>query len=540
MRKLNPGSILIRHKYIFYIMKTDLNDPKFNFVIAGGGLAGWLAALTIRYHYHKINVTVVESSEIGPVGVGESTTPQIIQFFDMLGISVVDLMKNTSATIKNGIKFTNWNGDGTHYYHGFSNSPELCYEKQTILNYSDIPLLVLQAISSGNNLNEVELSALASDEYKVKFAKSPFINPSANRIFHFTNHGNFALHFDSAEIISYLRKVGIERGINTIDSKIIGTKTNDDGYITHLELQGGNISVDFVIDATGFSRMIIGGLYQGSWKSYKPQLPLKKAIPFHLKNDPNRIPPYTECIAMENGWTWKIPLQDRFGCGYVFDSDRITENEAKDEIKKVFGDDIDLKKTLNFDPGAFTNPWIKNCVALGLASAFIEPLESTAIWITIESIKSFLSSIKGLTHLDELHRNRHNERVNQLADDVLLFVYLHYLGKRTDTNFWKEFSSTTEAPDFIKECDRRNRDITLIRPMISDFDVGFTFWSWEQVGSGIHFFNRDEGQKSLDSLLQGRRIFEYAKGYKNLTENLKTNLNNFVDHSEFIRYLKQI
>ena len=135
-------------------MNTNLNDPEFNFVVAGGGAAGWLAALTIRRHYPDINITVIESSKIGSVGVGESTTPQIIQLFDELGIPVSDLLKNTNATIKNGIKFTNWHGDGTHYYHGFLNSYELSYDHQTMFTHCDIPLLTLQAIASGNSVNE--------------------------------------------------------------------------------------------------------------------------------------------------------------------------------------------------------------------------------------------------------------------------------------------------------------------------------------------------------------------------------------------------
>jgi hypothetical protein len=176
-------------------------------------------------------------------------------------------------------------------------------------------------------------------------------------------------------------------------------------------------------------------------------------------------------------------------------------------------------------------------VAIGLASAFIEPLESTAIWIGIESMRSFLASIKGLTHLDQAHRDRHNARVNFLADDVLTFVHLHYLGRRSDTEFWRDFEANTTPPPFIQQCNDVGRDITLIRPMISD-GVGFTFGSWQQVGAGIKFFDRNAGQESLDALLQGRRIHLYADSYKNLTENLKANLGGLVDHSEFIRYLK--
>lgn len=494
----------------------------------------------VRHHYPDINVVVVESTEIGAVGVGESTTPQIVQLFDELGISVSDLIKNASATIKNGIKFTNWNGDGSHYYHGFSNAPDLCYEKQTLLSHSDIPMLVLEAIASGNNLNEVELSALASDKHSVKFSKSALINPSLNAIFHFTNYGNFALHFDSEKIISYLRKLAIDRGVNTINAKIEGVMTDDDGYIKSVMLAGGKIDADFVIDATGFNRLIIGKHYKGNWKSYRAHLPLKKAIPFHLKNDPNKIPPHTECFAMENGWMWKIPLQDRHGCGYVFDSDRIDAEAAAVEVEKTVGEKIEVKKVLDFDPGAFTNPWIKNCLALGLASAFIEPLESTAIWITIESIKSFLASIKGLTHRDDLHIQRHNNRVNYLADDVLNFVHLHYLGRRRDTEFWRDFRVNTISPNLVKACDDVKRDVTLIRPLISDFDAGFTFWSWQQVGAGIGFFNRDEGEKSLNALLKGRRIYLYANRYRELTKNLNHRLEHLVDHAEFVKYLKGV
>ena len=518
-------------------MKT-LDDKDFKFVVVGGGVAGWFAALTVKKAYPGITITVVESSKIGSVGVGESTTPQIIQLFDELDISVSDLLKNTNATIKNGIKFTNWHGDGKHFFHGFGSIPELSYEHSTILNHCDVPLLALQAIASGNCLDEVELSAIASEKNKLKFSRSRSIDPDSNKIFHYKNLGNFAIHFDADCMIKYLRSIGIQRGINTINSVVSAAKEDADGYITDLFLQGGSIKCDFVIDASGFNRILIGKHFQSPWKSYRPHLPIKRSIPFHLPIDAEEIPPYTEAIAMKYGWMWKIPVQDRFGCGYSFDSDYISDEEAHREIEEAVGQKVDVRNILDFDGGAFTRPWVKNCMAIGLASAFIEPLESTAIWIGIQSMKSFLANVKGLTHRSQAHIDQHNSRVNIMADEVLTFVHLHYLTERSDTPFWRDFDVKNSPPEMIQRLNAVDRDITRFSDIMTGFTNSFTFGSWQHVGAGVRFFNKEEATTSLESFVQGNRINLYRQQFDSLRQNLDFVKGSMVRHSDFIRYLK--
>lgn len=518
-------------------MKT-LNDKDFNFVVVGGGVAGWFAALTAQRAYPNINITVVESSKIGSVGVGESTTPQIIQLFDELGISVSDLLKNTNATIKNGIKFTNWHGDGKHFFHGFGSISELSYEHSTLLNHCDVPLLALQAIASGNSLDQVELSAIASENNQLKFIKNGSIDPSVNKIFHFKNLGNFAIHFDADQMIKYLRSIGVNRGIGTVDSIVLGVEEDSDGYIKKILLKGGSMKCDFVIDASGFNRLIIGKHFNSPWKSYRAHLPIKRAIPFHLPIDAEKIPPYTEAVAMKYGWMWKIPVQDRFGCGYTFDSDYISDEEAHIEIEEMVGQKVDVRKILDFDGGAYTRPWVKNCMAIGLASAFIEPLESTAIWIGIQTMKSFLANIKGLTHRSQAHIDQHNNRVNVMANEVLTFVHLHYLTERSDTRFWRDFKVKNSSPEMICRLNDANRDITLFSDIMTGFTNSFTFGSWQHVGAGVRFFNKEQANASLESFVLGNRINQYRYKYDSLTMNLDFVKNSMVQHSDFIKYLK--
>ena len=518
-------------------MKT-LDDKDFKFVVVGGGVAGWLAALTLQGSYPNTTITVVESSKIGSVGVGESTTPQIIQLFDELGISVSDLLKNTNATIKNGIKFTNWHGDGKHFFHGFGTIPELSYEHCTLLNHCDVPLLALQAIASGNCLDEVELSAIASEKNQLKFIRNSSIDLNLNKILHYKNLGNFAIHFDADCMIKYLRSIGIQRGINTIDSVVTGVKEDTEGYIKNILFQGGSMKCDFVIDASGFNRILIGKHFQSPWKSYRPHLPIKRSIPFHLPIDAEEIPPYTEAIAMKYGWMWKIPVQDRFGCGYSFDSDYISDEEAHREIEEAVGQKVDVRNILDFDGGAFTRPWVKNCMAIGLASAFIEPLESTAIWIGIQSMRSFLANVKGLTHRSQAHIDQHNNKVNAMADEVLNFVHLHYLTERSDTPFWRDFDVKNSPPDIIQRLNAVDRDITHFHSAMTGLTTYFSFGSWQHVGTGIHFFNKEEATTSLESFVQGNRINQYAQQYESLKHNLKFAKDSMVRHSDFIRYLK--
>jgi len=514
----------------------DLNSPKTKFVVAGGGSAGWLTALFVKKHYPDINVTVIESENIGILGAGEGTTPHFVTMLDELGIPSSEILKHANGTIKSGIKFTNWNGDKEHYYHNFATFGTLDYDNATIINYSETAMIVAEEIANGRSLNNIDFTSLANDHGSVKFiTKNNITTPLPNPILHFNGLGKFALHFNAHKLADFLRSVGKSRGINIVEGIVSKINTDREGYITSLKLENNRtVKCDFVFDCTGFHRLIIGKHYNSEWKSYKEYLPVNRALPFFRKID-NDIPPYTESIAMKYGWVWKIPLQDRYGCGYVFDSNLVSDEDVKKEINELCGEQVEIPRAFSFEAGAYKQQWVKNCIATGLASGFVEPLEATSIWVTITALRRFLVYIKGATVKNETHIKLFNEAMNRLTDDVLTFVHFHYLTKRTDTLFWKNFNTNNKTPELIQKLIDNNKDLMILVDSLPG--NGFPFYSYQQVGAGTKYFNREEAKKTFESLNTGLRQRAYKDAKERYIKDTNLVLAALTKHKDFINFL---
>jgi tryptophan halogenase len=376
-----------------------------NIVIVGGGTAGWLTALYAKKHFPSYNVTVIESSEIGILGAGEGSTPQLIDVLDFLEIPLQTFIEKTKTTIKSGIKFTNWSQNIPYYYHGFGiiDNEFNDFNINSMLSPFDFPntsISKLLNISKQNNLSDYDLLQIASDDNKLLFQHNRGANQ--NKILDFDQLSNFSIHFDARLFAQMLSEIGISRSINKIDGVVKNINSSNDGSIESLDLDNGQtIVADFIFDCTGFARLFIGKHFNENWISYSKHLPAKKAIPFFLDIDSNNIPPYTESTAMNYGWMWKIPLQHRYGCGYVYDSDFISDEDAFDEIEKFLGHKIESPRTFNFNPGSFENIRIKNCLAVGLSSNFIEPLEATSIFNSIYILETFFKNKNNIFKNDE-------------------------------------------------------------------------------------------------------------------------------------------
>jgi tryptophan halogenase len=375
------------------------------YTILGGGTAGWLTALFINKHYPNDDVTVIASSEIGILGAGEGTTPHFITFLNQLGIDEKDIYENCKATIKTGIKFTNWNGEGDEYYHNFN-----C------------------------------------------------IGPDLH-----------ALHFDASLLAKYFQSLAISRGVKLIDDEVVDIKCKENKDVESFILKSGNVEhTDFVFDCSGFRRLIIGGLYKSEWIEYN--MPCKRAIPFFLPNDNTNLPQYTESVAMKYGWIWKIPVQGRYGCGYVFDCTKTTDEEAKQEIRDYLGHDFVSPKTFNFNAGSYKDVWINNCLGVGLSSGFIEPLEATSIWIQIVTLNTFIECVG--------NKDKLNHDMKEMNEDILGFLYYHYMTKRTDSEFWSEFQKDNKMPEKLK--------MRLENKLITNNFNMFTGESWQTIKEGIN------------------------------------------------------
>lgn len=460
-------------------------------VILGGGTAGYFTALHLRKNFPNFLITLIESKEIGIIGVGEATTPNVVDFLYSINIDPIHLIKNINGTIKNGISFENWNGDNKKYFHGFSPKNELLqFSLSPIFQHTCYDYYLKTLIKNKLNFNEYTYAAALSYKNKIDL-----------------NNLRYALHFDANALADYLRPIAIERKIKIIDGKLKNIQVNKKDFITSIILENNKkINCDFIFDCTGFSKILIGNYFKQKWISYKKNLPMNKAILFpraYKKNE--SIFPYTKSIALKNGWMFQIPLQHRIGRGYLFDDNYINEEKAIKEAEEVLKEKIEVKKIIKFEAGRFENIWVKNCMAIGLSSSFIEPLESTSIFLTVGQLTTLNHFFNDLFNDNEKSKKLFNEIIGKNMDDTLGFVYLHYITHRKDSDFWKNFHKN-EVPESLK------KNLNLIKE------------------NNLRFFNFEDGKKTtffnLSSYLEvcnGLKIFKKninLDNYENLNPNL--------------------
>jgi tryptophan halogenase len=350
-------------------------------VIIGGGTAGWLTALFFQKNREDYKITVIESTKVGILGAGESSTPNLGGLLVNIGINISDFIKKTGATIKTANHFVNWSPNKDSYYHKFQ---------------------------------------LKHDITKIE--------PNS--------HG---FHFDARRCASYFKQIGLDRGLIHIDGFISNFTKKENGDVSHIHLDnGGVVECDYIVDCSGFARIGAGKLYNSEWKSYSEYLPCNSAFAYFLpqeKNIETNTATQTQSIAMNAGWMWQAPLQHRWGCGYVYNDKYITLEEAIKEVEECVGEKIEVVKTFKFEAGSYKDTWINNCVSLGLASGFLEPLEGTSLMTLIWSILKILE-IGGLE--TKGNKEKYNAFVRDINYQSMLFVRHHYNCGRTDTKFWSD------------------------------------------------------------------------------------------------------
>tara|TARA_Y200000002_G_C22636585_1_gene644916 strand:+ start:54 stop:1499 length:1446 start_codon:yes stop_codon:yes gene_type:complete len=391
----------------------------FKIVIIGGGSAGWLTALFVKSIFKNSFITLIESENIPTIGVGEATTPQIITFLEELDIDFIDVLKNTDGTIKNGISFENWNGDGKKYLHGFS-------PKGATNPFTSYDVYLKYLIQNKLSFLDSTYTSLISYENKINLQNQ-----------------SIALHFDACKFSNYLLKLSKDRGIEHIIDDYETCEQDKNGFIRKIKTTNHLLDVDFVFDCSGFEKLFLGNLFKDKWIDYQKHLPMKKAVLFPTKD--TNLKPYTTAKAMKYGWVFEIPLQNRMGRGYIFDSDYINTDQSVEELKTVY-DNVKPLRTIDFNAGRFTNSWIKNCIGLGLSSNFVEPLESTSIFVTIGQLNLLKKFKKYIVNYDVDEIKNYNETIGNNNDAILKFIYLHYLTKRKDSDFWLEFKDKNIAP----------------------------------------------------------------------------------------------
>lgn len=341
--------------------------------IVGGGTAGWLTAFYIKYFYSDYDVSLIESTQIGILGAGEGGTPNLYELLiDTFGFNENEFLSSVNGTKKYGISFDKWNADLEYcFLHGF-----------------------------GKDLLEDENS--------------------------------YSYHFDARLFAEFMKKKSLGIGVKHIDGEICNFKLDDNKVNKIILKDGTHINTDFVFDCSGFSRLIIGKLYNTKWNSYEDELLVNSAIPFFI-NEPNiNLNQKTIAEAMPYGWMWKIPLQNRWGCGYLYNDRMIDDDHIENEVLRLYGDrNIKINKKIKFNAGSYENVWVENCIAIGLSSGFLEPLEATSIMTIIYQLRMLPENLS-----NNLAKDSYNYYVNNINFQNMMFIRHHYNCSRNDSVFW--------------------------------------------------------------------------------------------------------
>lgn len=408
-------------------------------IIVGGGTAGWMtaAALARLLEPQHIQVTVVESEHIGTIGVGEATIPDIINFNRILGIPEDEFMKTTNATFKLGIQFEDWGKIGKSYFHPFGMHGA---DMQGI----DFHQFWLASKERGtqNTIEDYSLCALAAKQNKFQL---PSNNPR-----NVLSQIRYAYHFDATLYARLLRTYAETRGVNRIEGKVENVRTNNEtGFIESLKLESGKtISGDFYFDCTGFRALLMSKTLDIKFKDWSHWLPCNSAQAIACEQD-GPLLPYTKAKAKIAGWQWRIPTQKRTGNGHIYSNEFISDQDATDTLlADLDGEAIGTPKQLRFTTGCRETFWEKNCIAIGLSAGFLEPLESTSIYLIQMGISRFISMFPGSQH-PAIVAKEYNRHMNLLYDQVRDFIILHYSAtNRDDSEFWN-YCRNMPLPDSL-------------------------------------------------------------------------------------------
>jgi tryptophan halogenase len=395
--------------------------------IIGGGTAGWLSALWITklLPYHQ--VTVIDSTKIDIIGVGEGTTGKFLDIIQNIkgpfGIDEAEFIRETQATQKMGIRFTNWRGQGESWISPIDNSPSMHapWDWYLIDHWNKYGLRGLHTSTICGTLAEHNLSSVAKDLSGT--------------------YGQGAYHFDGHLVGKYFKRLAGPLCEQIIDAEVVGHELDSNGNLARVKLSTDTWHAsDYWVDCSGFARVLAPAVNPG-WHSYKDSLTCDSTLLFQTKHWHLRdtIEPLTLAEAMDSGWRFRIPTQSRYGNGYVFDSSTTTADQALEELQRK-DPKIEARRTLKFEAGRMDRPFSRNVAFIGLSAVFLEPLQATSIHGTIAQLEYLETNIlrgeqlpKGPWELDHI-----NDILRQTFDQYADLIHLHYRSGRTDTDFWRK------------------------------------------------------------------------------------------------------
>ena len=413
-----------------------------NVVIVGGGTAGWMAAaaFSAALKPEQRRVRLIESSEIGTVGVGEATLPHLRMFNRRIGIDERDLMAKTQATIKLGIEFVDWARIGDSYIHPFgaygSRMAGVPFHQYWLRQKKQGHAAPLEAYS---------LPIVAARQGKFAL---PVEDPAS-----LLSTFGYAFQFDASLYAAYLRGFSEQRGVQRIEGKVVDVQLRgSDGWIESIKLADGTvITGDLFIDCSGFRGLLIEQALQTGYEEWTRWLPCDRAVAVPSRNV-GPLTPYTRATAREAGWQWRIPLQHRTGNGYVYSSNFISDDAAAEKLlSRLDGEALGTPRFLRFVAGRRRKTWNRNCVAVGLAGGFLEPLESTSIYLIQIAITTLIDYLADSSRFDSRIVDAYNRWIDMEYDRVRDFLILHYhANQREDAPIWN-YCRTMAVPDSLAQ-----------------------------------------------------------------------------------------
>lgn len=478
-------------------MNFDAANKKKKVVIAGGGTSGWLAAAALGKLLGKnLDICLIESEEIGRIGVGEATIPPLRTFHKLIGIDERELLSAIQGTFKLGIEFINWARKGDNYFHSFGITGKDCWA-------CDFQHFWLAGRKKGfaQEFGDYCLELKAAREGKMLGSDESGIN--------------YAYHLDAGLYAEFLKKHSLKHGVTWIEGRINTVNINPtNGFIASLQLADGRvIDGDLFLDCTGFSARLIEGALNTSYEPYGHYLPCDSAVAIQTELvGPPR--PYTQAIAQDFGWQWRIPLQHRVGNGMVYSSRHISDDEALTTLMaNLESPAITEPRAFKYKTGRRSKVWSKNCIAIGLAAGFLEPVESTSIHLAMSAIlrllKLFPQDDIRQTNVDEFNRQSREE-----MDRVRNFIILHYHAtERTDTPFWR-YCKAMEIPEALAHRVQLFRDTGAVPLLEKEL---FLVDSWTQVMFGQHIM--PERYHPIVDLMNDQELDRFLKGLKMTVDN---------------------
>lgn len=475
-------------------------------VVVGAGTAGLISALILK-KYLNTTVDVIYSSSEEIIGVGEGSTEHFFEFMTFVGIDHNEIIKECGATFKSGIMYEGWTED--RYLHSvtepFASAQfgqyKYLYAQQIVNNYDFI-----------NNKNywnnKIQLHTITNNR--------PVFNQ---------------YHFDTFKLNQFLIKLAKKNNIKFYDDKI--TNINFDKDLKIDCIIGENqtkYSYDFYIDATGFKRILINQL-GANWVSFSKYLKMNSAIVFPTKEQ-EKYNMWTLSKAMNYGWRFEIPVQGRTGNGYIYNNEFIDECKAKEEIDREFGYDVEIAKSFSFDPGYIENPWIKNCVAVGLSGSFVEPLEATSIGTTIQ--QTFLLMHK-IINYSEKEIKEYNINFISIMENIRDFIVLHYLTKKNNSIFWSNLKQIELPESLSKNLEKWKNKL----PIKEDFNKNSNyclFWenNFINIMHGLKLFNLNYIHNEFNFIANNVKNIA-NKEITDLKENQK--YTKYIEHSDYIKMI---